>query len=275
LAACHDGGPGPTEAKALSRKRRPDPPLTSGSKALLAAERLAFYRGGGFRHQRSSSHLDEIEPEELTINPITHAGDHHRPNPPPRPSRSSVGTLCSATKSTRGRPSSSRRRTPTTSDIARRPATDVGSQLTTDPQDRFQRAEGDLVANLGEHHRRHIQAPGFLCSAQVASTTGHQRLAAPRHRPQPPPASLERLPATEVREPTEGACPLDAPGRHRGQCPQQEHRHRGAHRRPDPPATLAAGHPPESPNVLPLCRGAVGDVGHERRVRGWPPASRQ
>ena len=27
----------------------------------------------------------------------------------------------------------------------------------------------------------------------------------------------------------------------------------------------------ERPNVLPLCRGAEGDVGHERRVRGLAP----
>ena len=73
-----------------------------------------------------------------------------------------------------------------------------------DLQVRFQRGEADLGADLGMDLQRLIQAAGFLCEAQVASTTGHQRLPPPtmagpvRHRPRPPPARLEQLPATKV-----------------------------------------------------------------------------
>jgi hypothetical protein len=62
---------------------------------------------------------------------------------------------------------------------------------------------------------------GSLCEAQVASATDHLRGAAPRHLPRPPPALLEQLPADELQEPTEDACPLDFTGRYRGRCPQK------------------------------------------------------
>ena len=86
MAACHDGGPGPTEAKALSRKRRPDPPLTSGSKALLAAERLAVLpRTAAFATSVARSTLPRSSPRSsrstgpITVGTTTTAPRHRPP----------------------------------------------------------------------------------------------------------------------------------------------------------------------------------------------------
>ena len=54
----------------------------------------------------------------------------------------------------------------------------LGSRLDDDLELPFQRGEADLVGKLGDPHQPHAQAAGFLCSAQVASTTGRQPLPA-------------------------------------------------------------------------------------------------
>ena len=54
----------------------------------------------------------------------------------------------------------------------------IGSRLAEDLELPFQRGEADLVGKLGDPHQPHAQAAGFLCSAQVASTTGRQPLPA-------------------------------------------------------------------------------------------------
>jgi len=100
-----------------------------------------------------------------------------------------------------------------------------GSQLADDLELPFQRGVADLGGKLSDHHQRHAQAAGFLCSAQVASTTGRQPLPARadvlqgRHRPQPPPALHERLPATDAHRAALVACHHGGADHHQGPSP--------------------------------------------------------
>ena len=106
---------------------------------------------------------------------------------------------------------------------------------------------------------------GSLCEAQVASTTDRQPLPPPaltgpaRHQRQPPPAWLGQVPAAHAHDGVEAACHGGAADRHRGQSPFNTAAFEPTTEDRQP--RLQRLH-----NVLPLCRGAEGDVGHERRV---------
>ena len=116
----------------------------------------------------------------------------------------------------------------------------LGSRLDDDLELPFQRGEADLVGKLGDPHQPHAQAAGFLCSAQVASTTGRQPLPARidelqgSHRPQPPPALRERLPATDAHRAALVACHHGGANQHQGPSPLKS-----LHLPPAPPCARA------------------------------------